>query len=287
MPVFSSGLEEKKTFAKDDMLLIGDSEANDTTRKIKVGTLLAGAGAGGGAPKHKTGDVVVRTDYNKGTYKVISWEEYESNSSEYPDAIGLVVDPQKRTFIYRELVYKLFANSDGVEILDNASSFEDGIETFERIAMLQRYGNAGSASDNFPVFYHFRGVANLNGSIFYCREKSCYVPALHEWQIVHRSLMDNIFYDAAGGYVSKLDILIGRSTGSPVVSNSFIPRDKYGMPRIFYSQTATIGKTLIIGNNTKYIHYPFSLGADVPNWTNADENCDVCPIFGLYTEDEE
>lgn len=61
MPVFSSGLEEKTTFAKDDMLLIGDSEANDTTRKIKVGTLLAGAGGGGTAPSFE-GFPVVRVD---------------------------------------------------------------------------------------------------------------------------------------------------------------------------------------------------------------------------------
>lgn len=283
MPVFSSGLEEKKTFAKDDMLLIGDSEANDTTRKIKVGTLLAGAGAGGGAPKHKTGDVVYITSKNNyGTLRIIDWDTYKSNPSNY-EAIGLVVDPVKRTFLFCDLSTYKFSTTAGREKLGKYSSFDDGMETHKRVRGIRD----SSLQDYFPVFYHLTNHGGSWSGIFYprCKDVNGYfVPSLNEWTPARDELC-SAFYDDENNYGSAMDRLIAAKTGVSVGSGLFLKNvevvngGNFGsVPSIFYSQLSTMGMTAG-GENT------YNMNGEVIGWT--DDNNIATPVFGIYTEEEE
>lgn len=282
MPVFSSGLEEKTTFANDDMLLIGDSEANDTTRKIKVGTLLAGAGGGGVATKFKTGDVVYSTNVPNFHFGVMSWEDYVKNPTNSMDTkmpIGLVVDPVKRTFLFCELLGKYFCNSDNIgTYFGGYTSFEDGSETFERIAGLSGKSNAA----DIPAFYGLRNSSN-SGTVFYVKSNVAYVPALEEWKIAKEHLC-TAFYGDDNSYAGFMDRLIALQTGTTPSNSLFIGKHNNGAPKLFYSQLSTVGKALMSGT---VANKAYNMNGEMPGWDNAIDQYACCPVFGIYTEEEE
>jgi hypothetical protein len=215
MPVFSSGLEEKKTFAKDDMLLIGDSEANDTTRKIKVGTLLSGGGGGTATPKFKTGDVVYRTNVPNFHFGVMTWEEFEANPTNSMDTkvpIGLVVDPVKRTFVFCELLWSGFAQKDEVSFWGGYTSFDDGLETFKRLEGLVNKAYKCAA------YQALRLSGYGNDSVFYEKNRTAYVPALNEWNKVYEPIFyENIKID--GQTLSLMDKFICLKKGEIFYGN--------------------------------------------------------------------
>lgn len=283
MPVFSSGLEEKTTFANGDMLLIGDSEANDTTRKIKVGTLLAGAGGGGGvATKFKTGDVVYSTNVPNFHFGVMPWEDYVKNPTNSMDTkmpIGLVVDPVKRTFLFCMLRWEYFATSDNIETyFGGYTSFEDGAETFERIRGLK----GTSKVADIPIFYALCNK-NLGGTVFYVKSNVSYVPSLNEWKTAKEQLC-TAFYGDDGSYAGFMDRLIALRDGITPSSSLFIGNHNNGASKLFYSQISTVSKTVIDGN---LANAAFNMNGEMPSWNNATDEHACCPVFGIYTEEEE
>lgn len=113
MPVFSSGLEEKTTFANDDMLLIGDSEANDTTRKIRVGTLLSGGG-GGSAPS-RTGTPIERIEMATSVVlspntRTIIEQPIETLNISFGGSSTSIVEEYSLVFVASEGTQLIFAN---------------------------------------------------------------------------------------------------------------------------------------------------------------------------------
>lgn len=232
----------------------------------------------GSIPKRKTGDVVVRTDKaDDGTFKIVSWEEYYANPSAYPDAIGLVADPVKRTFVFRQPIGAVFATADAVtNLLSGYSSFDNGQE------LLNRLGSFSSQSD-FPVFYKLWHNTSSYDGIFYQKNKTAYVPSLNEWMNIYDSLA-TAFYDDANvcaSYLDRFRALCEGATPSAYYYYQFSVFNGNGYDTLkspFYATLSTIGVA-----NDKTLR-PFHANGKVGNWTLDFANCIV---FGLYTEEDE
>lgn len=239
-------------------------------------------------PKFKTGDVVYRTSSPTLHFGVISWEDYVKNptndmSTKVP--IGLVVDPIKRTFLFCELFNKYFCNSENIETyFGGYTSFEDGSETFERILRLRGTSKAA----DIPAFYGLRNQGNMEGTIFYEKNDVSYIPSIKEWKIAKEKLC-TAFYtnenDVSSPYAGFMDRLIALKTGVTPSNTLFIGRHPSGLNKLFYSQLSTVGKTFF--NNGTLGNSVFNMNGDVTVWENGQNDYACCPVFGIYTEEEE
>lgn len=229
-------------------------------------------------PKFKTGDVVYRTSDN--LFRLTSWEDYEANPTAY-NPIGLVVDPIKRTFLFCELLDKYFATSDNIETyFGGYTSFEDGAETFERIVGLK----GTSYAADIPAFYGIRNSSYSSGSIFYEKNNVAYVPSIEEWKIAKEHLC-TAFYGDDDSYAGFMDRLIALKTGVTPSDTLFIGRTASGFRQLFYSQISTVVKTAQI--NGTLMNVAYNMNGVIPHWNNATDDYACCPVFGLYTEEEE
>lgn len=260
----------------DSILVISDGELKQLpSSKVNVG---------GG--KFKTGDVVYSTNVPKFHFGVMTWEEYEkmpTNSMETKVPIGLVVDPVKRTFLFCELFNKCFCNSDNIETyFGGYTSFEDGSEAFERILKLKGTNKVA----DIPAFYGLRNSSNT-GTIFYVKDQTAYVPALKEWKKAKEQLC-TAFYadnDTNSPYAGYMDRLIALKNGITPSSMLFIGNHSDNSPKLFYSQLSTVGKTMLDGN---VANGAYNMNGEMPDWDNASSSVQACcPVFGIYTEEEE
>lgn len=230
-------------------------------------------------PKFKTGDVVYRTDVPKFHFGVMSWEDYVNNPTNSMDTkvpIGLVVDPVKRTFLFCELLNKYFATSGNIETyFGGYTSFEDGAETFERIVELK----GTSYAADIPVFYQLRNSSNPSSTVFYVKADVAYVPALNEWRKAKEHLC-TAFYGDDDSYAGFMDRLIALKTGVTLSNTLFIGTIPNGPSLIFYAELSTVGKRGV-GNAA------FNTNGEVPSWDNPATDYVCCPVFGIYTEEEE
>lgn len=251
----------------DSILVISDGELKQLpSSKVNVG---------GG--KFKTGDVVCLTTKTTSTnnIKIIPWDTYKENPSSY-EAIGLVVDPVKRTFLFAQLGEYAFSTESGRELLGEYSSFDDGMETRVRINSL----SGDILAETFPIFYKMQ--EHEKNSVFYPRcwwdtaDLRYFVPSLNEWKIAYNDLCSPFYDDRenkTGACGSAMDRLIAAKTGVSVDKELFFS----GLDR-FYSQISTMGINSLNGKNT------YNATGNVPVWTTGN---DLTPIFGIYTEDEE
>ena len=234
------------------------------------------------APKFKTGDVVYLTTKttNTNNIKIIPWDTYKENPSNY-EAIGLVVDPVKRTFLFAQLSDYLFSTEEGRELLGN-SSFDDGMETRTRISGLS--GNNLAAT--FPIFYKMK--SHGNASVFYPRcwddtnNPQYFVPSLNEWEKAYNSLC-SAFYDDPNDNTSPcgsaMDRVVAYRKGANLSNGMFFLNNTSGMDGRFYSQLSTIG---IDGNKAKRMFGLLGYINDLE-----DSVLKASPVFGIYTEEEE
>jgi hypothetical protein len=235
-------------------------------------------------PKHKTGDIVVCTDRaGDGVFKVIPWEEYEATPSSYPDAIGLVADPVKRTFLFCELLKKPFASIANIKkYLYGYTSLIDGQDTYKRISV------GGNIDSSFPAFYELRCVSKT-GTIFYQKQFDAYTPALFEWEKVFDTLCVAFYDDQenhTGAYGSMMDRLIALKNGTEPKENTFFYIDtKNSVNTVYYSQLSSVGLLGIMDNYPYNDIAPFITTGNVPGYDTLNYN--VSPVFGLYSEDEE
>ena len=240
-------------------------------------------GIGQPKPKFKTGDVVYSTNVPNFHFGVMSWEDYVKNPTNSMDTkmpIGLVVDPVKRTFLFCELFGKYFATSDNIETyFGGYTSSEDGSETFERISRLKGTNKAA----DIPAFYGLRNSGYPSGSIFYVKNEVSYVPATEEWKLAKEHLC-TAFYGDGNSYAGFMDRLIALKNGTTPSSSLFIGKHNNGVSKLFYSQLSTVGKTVINGTVTNGV---FNMNGEMPNWSNAQDVYACCPVFGIYTEEEE
>lgn len=225
--------------------------------------------------KFKTSDVVCLTTKMASTnnIKIIPWDTYKENPSSY-EAIGLVVDPVKRTFLFCDLSIYRFSTTAGREKLGKYSSFDNGMETHKRAREIK-----GSVlQDYFPVFYHLTDYGGDWNGVFYprCRYVDSYfVPSLNEWTPAYKELC-SAFYDDAKVYGSAMDRLIAAKTGVAVGTELFFKR--VGIKNansLFYSQLSTMG----MNGNT------YNMNGEIPDWY--DDSNIATPVFGIYTEEEE
>jgi hypothetical protein len=257
----------------DSLLVISDGELKQ----------LPSSKANIGGGKFKTGDVVYSTDVPKFHFGVMSWEDYVKNPTNSMDTkmpIGLVVDPVKRTFLFCELLGKSFCNSDNIETyFGGYTSFEDGSEAFERIAKL----SGTSKAADIPAFYGLRNLTNT-GTIFYVKNQTAYVPALKEWKTAKEHLC-TAFYGDDNSYAGFMDRLIALKTGVTLSRTLFMGYHSDNSPKLFYSQLSTVGKTMLDGN---VANGAYNMNGEMPDWDNASSSVQACcPIFGIYTEEEE
>ena len=235
------------------------------------------------APKFKTGDVVYRTNVPNFHFGVMSWEDYVKNptndmSTKVP--IGLVVDPVKRTFLFCELLNKYFCNSDNIETyFGGYTSFDDGAEAFERISKLK----GTSKAVDIPAFYGLRNQG-MAGTIFYVKNEVSYVPALEEWRMAKEHLC-TAFYGDDDSYAGFMDRLIALKNSIAPSDSLFIGKHNSGVSKLFYSQLSTVGKTLF--GNVTFANGAYNMNGEIPTWDNATDEYPCCPVFGIYTEEEE
>lgn len=251
----------------DSILVISDGELKQLpSSKVNVG---------GG--KFKTGDVVCLTTKMTATnnIKIIPWDTYKENPSNY-NAIGLVVDPIKRTFLFCDLSTYRFSTVAGREKLGKYSSFDNGMETHKRVRGIE----GSHLQDYFPVFY-FTPLSNHD--VFYprCKEPdNFFVPSLNEWTSAYKEIC-TAFYDypetLSGDFGSAMDRLIAAKTGVSVGTGLFFKKIA-DLNSLFYSQLSTIGMTTE-GENA------YNMSGNVPDWS--DDNNYGTPIFGIYSEEEE
>jgi hypothetical protein len=234
------------------------------------------------APKFKTGDVVYSTNVPNFHFGVMSWEDYEKNPTNSMDTkmpIGLVVDPVKRTFLFCELLNKYFCNSENIETyFGGYTSFEDGAEAFERISKLK----GTSKVVDIPAFYGLRNSSNSD-TIFYVKSDDAYVPALKEWKIAKEHLC-TAFYGDDNSYAGFMDRLIALKNGVTLSSTLFMGYHDNNTPKLFYSQISTVGKALMSGT---VANKAYNMNGEMPGWDNATDENACCPVFGIYTEEEE
>ena len=235
-------------------------------------------------PKRKTGDVVVCINRDgDGVFKVISWEEYESNTLNYPDVIGLVADPVKRTFLFCELLNKPFASIANIKkYLYGYTSLMDGQDTYRRLSV------GGNIDGSFPAFYDLRCVSKT-GTVFYQKQFNAYTPALFEWEKVYNPLC-KAFYDdpvnMTGAYASQMDRLIALKNGTEPKQDTFFYIDPVnGFHSVYYAQLSSVGLLGIMDNYPYNDIAPFNTMGSVPGFDTLNYN--LSPVFGLYTEDEE
>lgn len=286
MPDMMQGTSSYETFLIDKTIY-GEApytidfyfECEQTIKKLDEKFLPDGI-----KPKHKTGDVVVCTDRTGyGIFKVIPWEEYEATPSKYPDAIGLVADPVKRTFLFCELLKKPFASIANIKkYLYGYTSLIDGQDTYRRLTV------GGSIAGSFPAFYDLRCVSKP-GTIFYQKQFSAYTPALFEWEKAYDALCVPFYDDPInleGNYASLIDRLIALKNGTEIKSDAFFYFDsKNNFPTVYYSQLSSVG---LLGSMDNYPYNdiaPFVTTGNVPEYDTLNYN--VSPVFGIYTEDEE
>lgn len=234
----------------------------------------------GSITKFKTGDVVYRTNVPKFHFGVMSWEEYVKNPTNSMDTkvpIGLVVDPVKRTFLFCGLLSEYFCTSADIETyFDGYTSFEDGSETFERISNLK----ATSKAADIPAFYALRNKYWGSETLFYVKDEVSYVPALKEWRMAKEHLC-TAFYGDDDSYAGFMDRLIALRNGITPSSSLFIGNNAVGVSKHFYSQISTVGKKASGDNGV------FNMNGEIPDWDNATDTYACCPVFGIYTEEEE
>lgn len=248
----------------------------------EIYTNLLKSTGGGVPPKFKTGDVVCLTTKitNTNNIKIIPWDTYKENPSNY-EAIGLVVDPVKRTFLFAQLSDYLFSTEEGRELLGN-SSFDDGMETRTRISGLS--GN--NLATTFPIFYKMK--SHGNASVFYPRcwddtnNPQYFVPSLNEWKKAYNSLC-SAFYDDPNDMSSPcgsaMDRFVAYRKGANLSNGMFFLNNTSGMDARFYSQLSTIG---IDHNKAKRM---FGLLGYIND--QEDSVLKASPVFGIYTEEEE
>jgi len=216
-------------------------------------------------------------------FGVMSWEDYVKNPTNSMDTkmpIGLVVDPVKRTFLFCELLGKYFATSDNIETyFGGYTSFEDGSETFERISTL----TSTSKAADIPAFYGLRNSGYPSGSIFYVKNEVSYVPALEEWKLAKEHLC-TAFYGDGNSYAGFMDRLIALKTGVTLSRTLFMGYHNNNTSKLFYSQLSTVGKALKDGN---VANKAYNMNGEMPGWDNAQDVYACCPVFGIYTEEEE
>lgn len=287
MPNTSYGTSNYKTFLIDKTIY-GEApytidfyfECESTVKKLDEKFLPDGIGQP--KPKFKTGDVVYSTNVPNFHFGVMSWEDYVKNPTNSMDTkmpIGLVVDPVKRTFLFCELLGKYFATSDNIETyFGGYTSFEDGSETFERIS---RLGWTSKAAD-IPAFYGLRNSSNSD-TIFYVKSDDAYVPALKEWKIAKEHLC-TAFYGDDNSYAGFMDRLIALKNGVTLSSTLFMGYHDNNTPKLFYSQISTVGKALMSGT---VANKAYNMNGEMPGWDNATDEHACCPVFGIYTEEEE
>lgn len=290
MPNASYGTSNYKTFLIDKTIY-GEApytidfyfECESTVKKLDEKFLPDGIGQP--KPKFKTGDVVYSTNVPNFHFGVMSWEDYvkkPTNSMDTKMPIGLVVDPVKRTFLFCELINKYFCTSDNIETyFGGYTSFEDGSETFKRISAL-KYTNYVT---DIPAFYGLKN-SNNNGSIFYVKADVAYVPALEEWKKAKEQLC-TAFYadnDTNSPYAGFMDRLIALKNGTTPSSSLFIGNHNNGVSKLFYSQLSTVGKAVMSGT---VANKAYNMNGEMPGWDNAQDEYACCPVFGIYTEEEE
>ena len=256
----------------DNQLVVGVEYRDIYLTLNNDGIILAmkfpsGTGGGASTTKFKRGDVVYYSNYNgKDHFGVMPFEDYESNhtsdeNTRFP--IGLVADPVKRTFVFTDLINKyLFTNTAKIlEYLASYTSYDNGQETARRLSTI-----GGSVLNAyFPAFYDLRYNPKSNGSCFYAKQDNSYIPSLKEWEDVYSLCIG--MYDA-----SQMDKLICIKNGvTPATGTYIVPFNQ------FYAQTSSVGNSQTL--------LPFNLVGEQTSSFNSQYKC--CPVFGIYTEEEE
>lgn len=220
-----------------------------------------------GATKYKRGDVVYYSNYNlEPHFGIMPFEDYKNNptnseSTRFP--IGLVVDPVKRTFIFTDLIPHNFTqNTDCVKTyLSSYTSHSDGKETARRLSTLSN----DVLASYFPSFNYLKNFKYNNGSCFYIKQKNAYIPSLQEWEEAYS--LCRLLYDP-----SPMDTLIALRDGLTLSQELYVSDF-----RQFYAQLSSVAN----GQHP----YPFNLTGDVTD--SFDSTVKGCPVFGIYTEEEE
>ena len=218
------------------------------------------------APKYKRGDVVYYSNYNrKPHFGVMPFEDYKNNptnSSDTRSPIGLVVDPVKRTFIFTDLInYDFTQNPNYVSTyLDSYTSHSNGAETAKRLSTL----SDSVLSPYFPAFYDLAYMPKSSGC-FYMKQKNSYIPSLQEWEDAYSLCC--LLYDP-----SPMDTLIALRDGLTEQRALYVSD-----LRQFYAQVSSVA--------SGYNPSPFNIAGEVTQ--NFDSTLKGCPVFGIYTEDEE
>lgn len=239
--------------------------------------------------KFKRGDVVYYSNYNgKPHFGVMPFEDYVKNPTNdnlTRNPIGLVADPVKRTFVFCSLFNKSFASINAMEnLLCGYSSFENGSETFKR---LENLGNKPypivieTVKESFPAFYYLRKQSFSDG-VFYLKNYTAYIPSYKEWLDIYNELWEP-YTDDNGISASYLDRILAYRNGAPVSGNEYTNTvQNYS---VFYYQLSTLGLASCIDSETTKHLNTFGGNGQVQDWDNYNYN--VCPVFGIYTEEEE
>ena len=240
---------------------------------------------------HKRGDVVIlqQNAYSSQTgsasigTKVISWEEFKQTYQNYSypgDAwkqgefpIGLIVDPQKKTFIY--LRTKVI--NDPV-----VGSTEDVFRDLLFNSLHDGLGNTQSLMRQEYIDKNIIDVLPSTNSIFYNganHELTQFIPSRDE-----NVLLNNVFYNNDKGWqnfkdrIEELNAMMGDEYIYPTTYHQSI--------NAFYTYTSSLVKiTNSPSSNVSYTFYTANNQLDVP--LSEQNNKTDRIVYGILMNDEE
>ncbi len=235
--------------------------------------------------KYKTGDVVILEHITESDIqtKVISWENFIENKDSYKYVdiyskgaypIGIIVDPQKKTFIY--LRTKVIANAPAVSSSEDVfcdllfNSLHDGLGNTKSL-MRQRYIDKniiGVLSSTVSIFY--------NGSN---NQLTQFIPSRDE-----NVLLKNVFYDNDKGWqnfrdrIEELNAMMGDEDNYPTTYHQGI--------NAFYTYTSSLVKTTdSLSSVVSYTFYTATNQLDVSLFGQGSKTDRI--VYGILMNDEE
>ncbi|MBO7224906.1 MAG: hypothetical protein J6V35_03255, partial [Bacteroidales bacterium] len=233
--------------------------------------------------KYKVCDVVIleHTTESSIQTKVVSWENFIKNKDSYKYVdpwsegaypIGLIVDPQKKTFIYLRTM-----------VIENATVVDSSEDTFCDLLFNSLHDGLGNTKSLMTQTYIDKNIIDKirsTSSIFYngaSGQLTQFIPARDE-----NALLKRVFYDNDKGWqkfrdkIEELNAIIGDSEHYPTTYHQGI--------NVFYTYTSSLVKT----TDSSGINYTFYTGnneLDVPLALQGSKTDRI--VYGILMNDEE
>lgn len=233
--------------------------------------------------KYKVCDVVIleHTTESSIQTKVVSWENFIENkdSYKYVDVkskgaypIGLIVDPQKKTFIYLRTM-----------VIENAPVVDSSEDTFCDLLFNSLHDGLGNTKSLMRQTYIDKNIiANIRytSSIFYNGsggQLTQFIPSRDE-----NVLLKNVFYDNNKGWqdfrdkIEELNTIIGDSEHYPTTYHQG--------NNVFYTYTSSLVKTTG-PSSINYTFYAANNELNVPLHEQHNKTDRI--VYGILMNDEE